>query len=74
MSFIVKKENGKLIFINFGGYETRNESTIWCLEQAYKIYNWKDFNGMNWIKNNNQIKLDASKYITLDDLVKTYSI
>ncbi len=167
MSFLVKKENGKLIFINYGGYETRNESTIQCLEQADKIYNWKDFNnlviftgdyekninehtysknnsiinlvpdfnfhswpqvgindyneqiekidkagknnyminkvgwigninthpnrkimlnignsnkglfdfnGMNWIKNNNQIKLNASKYITLDDLVKTYSI
>jgi hypothetical protein len=43
MSFLVKKENGKLIFINFGGIQTRNESTIWCINEANKIYNWSDF-------------------------------
>ena len=167
MSFIVKKQNNKLFFENKGGYQTRNESTMWCIEQADKIYNWKDFNelhiftgdyeksdnqytyskinsfnklipdfnfhgwpqagitdydeqikkideagkndyqinkvgwignvnthpnrkimfnignsnkelfefnSMNWIKVNNQVKLNATKYISLDDLVKTYSI
>jgi hypothetical protein len=29
---------------------------------------------MNWIKVNNQIKLNATKYISFEDLVKTYSI
>jgi hypothetical protein len=44
MSFLVKKENGKLIFNNLGGIQTRNESTIWCIQEANKIYNWNDFN------------------------------
>lgn len=43
MAFRVKKENGKLIFNNLGGYQTRNPSTIWCIEQADAIYNWNDF-------------------------------
>lgn len=43
MSFTVKKLNSKLIFVNKGGYQTRNESTMWCIEQANRIYNWKDF-------------------------------
>lgn len=43
MSFIVQKLNGKLIFNDLGGYETRNQSTIWCIKQADLIYNWKDF-------------------------------
>jgi hypothetical protein len=41
--FTVKKENGKLIFHNFGGYETRNPSVIWCIERADEIYKWNDF-------------------------------
>ncbi len=44
MSFIFSKKNGKLIFKDLGGYETRNPSTIWCINNADKIYNWKDFN------------------------------
>ena len=42
MSFTVKKQ-GNLIFNDLGGYETRNTSTMWCIEQADKIYNWNDF-------------------------------
>ena len=42
MSFSVKKE-GNLIFNIFGGYQTRNVSTMWCIEQADKIYKWNDF-------------------------------
>jgi hypothetical protein len=43
MSFSVKKENGKLIFIDHGGYESRNPSTFWCIQEADKIYNWNNF-------------------------------
>jgi len=43
MSFTVKKANGKLIFKDMGCYESRNASTMWCIEQANAIYNWKDF-------------------------------
>jgi hypothetical protein len=43
MSFNVKKENGKLLFHDFGGYETRNYSTMWCINEANKIYKWNDF-------------------------------
>jgi hypothetical protein len=53
MSFLVKKENGNLIFNDIGGYETRNPSTIWCIKEADKIYNWKDFN---------EIKIHTSDY------------
>lgn len=42
-SFAFHKKNGKLIFENFYGYESRNPSTMWCIEQADKIYNWGDF-------------------------------
>jgi hypothetical protein len=41
--FTVKKENGQLIFNDFGGFQSRNPSTIWCIQEADKIYNWKDF-------------------------------
>jgi hypothetical protein len=43
MTFVFKKENRKLVFKDYGGYETRNPSTIWCIQQADKIYNWNDF-------------------------------
>jgi hypothetical protein len=42
-SFTFYKKDGKLIFENFNGYETRNPSTMWCIEQADKVYNWTDF-------------------------------
>ena len=41
--FLVKKENGCLMWNDMGGYETRNPSTWWCIVEADKIYNWKDF-------------------------------
>ena len=44
MSFTVSKINGLLIFNDNGCYETRNPSTIWCIKEADKIYNWNDFN------------------------------
>lgn len=44
MSFSVSKINGKLVFKDFGGFETRNPSTIWCIQKADEKYNWNDFN------------------------------
>ena len=58
MSFLVKKEKGKLIINCMGGYETRNPSTIWCVEQADKIYNWPNFK---------EIKILTRDYETLDN-------
>jgi len=43
MSFTVKKTDGKLVFNDLGGPSSRNPSTIWCIEQADKIYKWVDF-------------------------------
>lgn len=43
MAFTFKKESGKLIFDDFGGYESRNTSTIWCIREADAVYNWGDF-------------------------------
>jgi len=47
----VSKVNGKLIFRDLGGYETRNPSTIWMIQKADEKYNWKDFK---------EIKIDTS--------------
>ena len=44
MSFSVSKKNGSLIFKDFGGYETRNYSTMWCIYKADEKYKWHDFN------------------------------
>jgi hypothetical protein len=43
MSFIIKKESGKLHYQDLGGYEFRNPSTFWSIQEADKIYNWDDF-------------------------------
>jgi hypothetical protein len=43
MSFSVQKYNGQLICSTSPGFQTRNQSTIWCIQQANDIYNWKDF-------------------------------
>jgi hypothetical protein len=37
------KKDGLLNFYNIDGYETRNESTFKCIQEADKIYNWGDF-------------------------------
>ena len=44
MSFCFSKIDGKLIFKDLGGYETRNPSTFWCIQKADEKYNWNDFN------------------------------
>jgi len=42
--FTVKKLNRELIFNDLGGASDRNQSTIWCIVEADKVYNWIDFN------------------------------
>lgn len=43
MTFCFSKTNGELLFNDLGGFETRNSSTIWCIQKADEKYNWNDF-------------------------------
>ena len=43
MPFTVNKENGLLNIMDYGGYESRNDSMIWLLMEANKIYNFPNF-------------------------------
>jgi len=43
MSFDFNKTGGKLIFTDLGGFQRRNPSTFWAINEADKLYNWKDF-------------------------------
>ena len=43
MSFTVAKQNGELVFHNLGGFELRNQSTMWCILQADQKYHFNDF-------------------------------
>ena len=62
MSFTVKKENGKLIFNDDGGYETRNPATIWCIKEADKIYKWNDFKQLTIHTDDQEINDDCYSY------------
>ena len=42
MAFLFSKIDGKLNFNDLGGYETRNPSTIWCIQKADEKYNLND--------------------------------
>jgi hypothetical protein len=46
MSFSFSKVNGILSFHDFGGWETRNSSTFWCIQEADKVYKWPDFSSL----------------------------
>jgi len=65
MPFLVKKENGQLVFNDVAGYESRNPSTMWCIERANEIYNWNDFEEI-------QIYTDDHDYLNIDEYL-TYS-
>ena len=43
MSFIFYKKNGKIKFSEYDSNDYRITSTIWCIIEADKIYNWTDF-------------------------------
>lgn len=40
-------QGGKLMFCDKGGFENRNASTMWCISEADKKYNWKGFGKIN---------------------------
>jgi hypothetical protein len=44
--FAIKKEKGKLFAIDFGGYETRNPSTLSLIQKAVELFSVKNF---DWI-------------------------
>jgi hypothetical protein len=62
MSFIFSKKNGKLIFQDLGGYESRNPSTIWCITKADEIYNWKDFNEIKIFTHDYEMDINNYNY------------
>ena len=41
--FTVAKVDGVLLFEDRGGYQSRNESTIWCIEEADRVHDLGDF-------------------------------
>jgi len=55
-SFSVEKTNGKFKFVSNGGFQTRNSSTIWCIEQADAIYKWPDFKKIKIVTNDGYCK------------------
>jgi hypothetical protein len=76
MSFCVSKINRKLIFNDLGGYQTRNPSTIWCIQKADEKYNWNDFNEIviyteDYEKNNNYYTY--SKHDNYNNLVPDFN-
>lgn len=77
MSFSFFKKNGILIFKDFGGYETRNPSTFWCIQQADKIYNWNDFSEIKIhtgdVETNNMIDYTYSKQTKYNHLVPDFN-
>lgn len=68
--FVVRKEKGVLIHYEIGGYESRNESTLWCLKQADARYQWPDFNQI--VIHTTDYEHPPSQY-TYDENEYTYS-
>jgi hypothetical protein len=76
MQFIFRKSNGSLVFNDIGGYQTRNLSTIWCIQQADAIYKWKDFGEITIYTSD--IEYDTSRYsysnpMSLENLVPDFN-
>lgn len=63
-SFTVEKTNKSLKFISNGGFQTRNSSTIWCIEQADAIYLWPDFKKIKIVTNDGYCKDSEFSYST----------
>jgi len=55
-SFTVEKKGGKLSFVNNGGFQSRNSSTVWCIKEADKIYKWADFRKIKIVTNDGYCK------------------
>jgi hypothetical protein len=65
--FTVKKENNTLIYVDHGGYESRNPSTFWCIEQANKKYNWPDFKEITIYTGDYELSQDEYTYSKKDN-------
>ena len=44
--FTVAKHDGRLAFVDRGGYQSRNASTRWCIEEADRLYAFGDFDAV----------------------------
>lgn len=76
MAFCFSKINGKLIFNDLGGYQTRNSSTFWCIQKADEKYNWNDFNEIKIYTedyNNNNNDYTYSKTNSYNNLVPDFN-
>jgi len=76
MSFTVEKTGGKLVFKDMGCFGKRNKNTIWCIEQADKIYNWGDFPKIKIYTEDFTEVPDAYQYCSmgpLDNLIPDYT-
>jgi hypothetical protein len=69
-SFIVEKKNGKLNFVSNGGFQTRNSSTIWCIEQADAIFSWPDFAKIKIVTNDGYAEDNEYSYSRTDTKYK----
>lgn len=61
-SFLVSKKENKLNFVSFQNYESRNESTFKSIQEADKLYNFKDF---DWILINTDDRDYGNRYQNL---------
>ena len=62
MSFTVEKKDGKLIFNDHGGFQSRNPSTFWCIQQADNKYKWKDFTQITIYTNDSEDNISFYSY------------
>ena len=44
--FTVAKHDGRLAFVDRGGYQSRNASTRWCIEEADRLHDFGDFDAV----------------------------
>jgi len=76
MSFTVEKTKGNLVFKDMGCFCNRNKNTIWCIEQADKIYKWSDFPKIKIYTEDFTEVPDVYQYCSrgeLDNLVPDYT-
>jgi hypothetical protein len=69
-SFTVEKIDGGLKFVSNGGFQTRNSSTIWCIEQANNIYKWPDFKQIKIVTNDGYPNENDYSYSRSDNSYK----
>jgi len=74
--FTVKKSNGVLNCKNCGGFQSRNPSTIWCIQQADAKYNWNDFSEFQvhtWDYEKNPNEYTYSKQNSVHNVVPDFN-